>query len=265
MLYGIHPVAEALRAGRRQLVKLRVRRGRGGSELVSLIRAAAARGIPVQEESESSLQALVADDAHTQGVVLEAGPLPISSLEALASGGSEPRWIVAIDGVEDPQNLGAIARVAEAAGARGLLLSERRSPPLGPAVGRASAGAIERLPVARVPNLSRAIKLLKSKGFWVFGADHTGGEELFSMPDRLLAGDVVIVLGGEGRGLRPVIRNQLDHRIRIPMQGEVASLNVATAAAVVLFDWVRRFRPSGENGTHASDDGTRSDDGTSGA
>jgi 23S rRNA (guanosine2251-2'-O)-methyltransferase len=153
-----------------------------------------------------------------------------------------PRTLVALDGVEDPQNLGAIARVAEAAGAQGLILTRRRSPPLSPAVARASAGAIEWLPVARVPNLPRALNVLKSKGFWAFGSDPEATEELFDLSDRQLSGDRVVVLGAEGRGLRRGIAQVLDHRVRIPMEGQVDSLNVSSAAAVVLFEFLRRSR-----------------------
>ncbi len=150
---------------------------------------------------------------------------------------------MALDGVEDPQNVGAIARVAEACGACGLLLTQRRAPPLGAAVSRASAGAIEWLPTARVPNLGRALNTLKDKGFWVFGCDPKGAEDVFALPGRVVAGDQVVVLGAEGRGLRAGILRVLDHRIRIPMAGRVGSLNVAAAAAVVLFELRRRRFP----------------------
>jgi 23S rRNA (guanosine2251-2'-O)-methyltransferase len=211
-------------------------------ELAALIAAAAAAGIPVREVPVGSLSPEAAGDRSSQGVELEAGPLPELSLDELVQPGKPPRTLVALDGVEDPQNVGAIARVAEAAGARGLILTRRRSPPLSPAVARASAGAIEWLPVARVPNLPRALNDLKTKGFWVFGSDPEATEELFDLPDRQLSGDRVVVLGAEGRGLRRGVVKVLDHRIRIPMQGRVDSLNVSSAAAVVLFEFLRRSR-----------------------
>jgi 23S rRNA (guanosine2251-2'-O)-methyltransferase len=147
---------------------------------------------------------------------------------------------VALDGVEDPQNLGAIIRVAEAAGAQGLVLTARRAPPLGAAVARASAGAVEHLPVARVGNLRRALQQLQGGGFWLIGADPAEGEDLFQSADRIWQGDLAVVFGAEGRGLRRGVLGLLDHRIRIPMLGQVGSLNVAAAAAVVLFEVVRR-------------------------
>lgn len=241
-LFGIHSVREALRARRRPLRLLRVRAGNRRPELAALIAAADAAGVPVQEVPPESLTLDAAGDRSSQGVELVVGPLPELSLDELAQPGLPPRTLVALDGVEDPQNVGAIARVAEAAGAQGLILTRRRSPPLSPAVARASAGAIEWLPVARVPNLPRALNQLKSKGFWIFGSDPEGTEELFDLPDRRLGGDRVLVLGAEGRGLRRGVDQVLDHRVRIPMEGRVDSLNVSSAAAVVLFEFLRRSR-----------------------
>jgi 23S rRNA (guanosine2251-2'-O)-methyltransferase len=171
--------------------------------------------------------------------VLSAGPLPELTLAALAAQGNPPRTLVALDGVLDPQNLGALARVAEAAGASGLLVTRRRAPPLGPTAARASAGAIEWLPVARVVNLSRALRELKELGFWVFGASPDAPDDLFRLPSRVLRGDRVVVLGAEGEGIRTGVDRAVDHRVRIPMAGRIRSLNVSTAAAVVLFELAR--------------------------
>ncbi len=242
LLYGIHPVREALRARRRALHRLRLRAGPRREELEVLCRLATEAGVPVEEVGEDTTEA-AALGAGTQGVLLDAGPLPELPLEQLAGAGEESRTLVALDGVEDPQNLGAIVRVAEAAGASGLILTRRRSPPLSPAVARASAGAIEWLPVCRVANLPRSLNLLKRLGFWVFGGEADAPLDLYSLPDRLLTGHRVLVLGAEGRGLREGVRRVVDHRVQIPMRGRVASLNVAAAAAVLLFELGRRSRP----------------------
>jgi 23S rRNA (guanosine2251-2'-O)-methyltransferase len=239
-LYGLHPVAEALAAGRRSLHRLRLRRGRGGPELARVLTLARERGLPVDEEPEDRFRRGLPPDANDQGVALEAGPLPLVPLADLMRLGGSDRRVVALDGVEDPQNVGAVARVAEAAGAAGLVMTERRAPPLGPAVTRASAGAIERLPVARVGNLGHALDVLREAGFWVFGADPAAPDSVFSLPERIFTGPACLVLGAEGRGLRPGVLARVDHRVRVPMSGSVASLNVAAAAAVVLFEWVRR-------------------------
>ena len=245
LLYGIHPVLEALRARRRKLHALRLRAGSAPAGLVPVLEAARAASVRIEEVAARELAAGLAEDANHQGVVLAAGPLPSIELGDLGAAGSSPRLLVALDQVEDPQNLGAIARVAEAAGASGLLLTDRHSPPLSPAVARASAGAIEWLAMARVPNLVRALNQLKSRGFWIFGAEADAPDSLFGLPDRVVRGDRVVVLGAEGRGLRPGVRAAVDHRIRIPLAGRVASLNVASAAAVVLFEFARRSNPAG--------------------
>ncbi len=234
-LTGTHVVREALRARRRKLFRLRVA-GRVDPEL---LRAAEEAGVPVESVSADEIRD-TGEAGNAQRLALEAGPLPEGRLEQLWDAEGSNRRIVVLDEVEDPHNLGAIARVAEAAGVLGIVVGTRRSAPLSPAATRASAGALEWLPVVRVPNLRRSIKSLKEKGFWVVGADANGPEELFSMPDKLLSGDLVVALGAEGRGLRPGVLELVDHRVRIPMLGKVASLNVSTAGAVVLFDLVRR-------------------------
>jgi 23S rRNA (guanosine2251-2'-O)-methyltransferase len=210
--------------------------------------AAGAIGVPVREVGSEQLAAALPPGLQSQGVLLECGPVPEVPLAELARPGEGPRTLIALDGVEDPQNLGAILRVAEAAGAGGLILTRRRAPPLSPAVARASAGALEWLPVARVPNLPRALKQMKSKGFWVFGSEPEAPDDLFRLPERVIGGDRVVVLGAEGRGLRPGIASVLDHRVRIPMAGRIASLNVSTAAAVVLFELRRRAGPLASSG-----------------
>ena len=215
-LTGVNPIREALGARRRELRRLDVRAGATHPGLIELVARARQLGIRVREIGEGD-----ADRLASPGVELDAGPLPELGLEELliASPASrEPRTLIALDGVEDPQNLGAIARVAESAGILGLVLTHRHAPPLSAAVSRASAGAIEWLPVARVPNLARALESLQREGFWVLGA--------------------------EGRGLRPGVVKRLDQKLRIPLRGKVDSLNVSTAASVLLFELNRRAAAS---------------------
>ena len=239
ILYGVHPVLEALRAGRRRALRLHLR-PRARDEVQELERLARAADVPVTEADEASLSALAGPDTRTQGVALEAGPLPELEPEELVTEGGEQDLLVALDGVEDPQNVGAIVRVAEAAGARGLILTRRHAPPLTPALARASAGAIEHLPIARATNLAQTLKILKNNGYWVFGADSGEGEDLFGLADRVVSGRRLVLLGAEGRGLRPAVLDQVDHRVRIPLAGRIDSLNVSTAAAVLLFELRRR-------------------------
>ncbi len=246
-LAGIHPDREALLARRRALHRLMLRKG-GARKLGELVETARRGGVLVEEVSREDFDAAAPVGLRAQGVLLEVGPLPTLTLDELATLGDEgSRWLVALDGVEDPQNLGAVARVAEAAGVGGLVLPERRVAPLSPAAVRASAGALELLPVSNVVNLPRSLGELKRRGFWIFGADADDGEDLFAASDRLFQGDLVLVLGAEGRGLRPGVRAALDARVRVPLAGRVASLNVATAAAVVLFEWRRRRGAAGRS------------------
>jgi len=249
VLVGIHPVREALRAGRRPLHRLRLRESEGrpaSPELMDILARARAAGVPAEELPPSRFDREAPAGMPHQGVLLEVGPLPCPPLAELIPPPGEPCWLLALDGVEDPQNLGALLRVADAAGVRGALVPERRAAPLSAAVARASAGALEHLPVVRVTNLVRALNQLKSQGFWIHGADPEGGLDLFAAPERLFDRRLVLVMGAEGRGLRPGVRDAIDSFFRIPMHGAVASLNVATAAAVFLFEWQRRFRsPAG--------------------
>ena len=234
-IYGAHPVLEALRARRRPLYRLCLRRG--SRELPEIRAAAQAVGVAVCELEAAEFGRLLPPGSRDQGVVLEAGSLPAVSLEELAA---SRRTLVALDEVEDPQNLGAILRVAEAAGAGGLILTERRAPELSAAVAKASAGALEWLSVCRVVNLQRTLKYLKDQRFWIYGAVAEGGLDALRAEPRALPGPRVLVLGAEGRGLRRSIRESLDFALSIPMAGRVASLNVATAGAVLLFE-LRRW------------------------
>lgn len=248
MLVGLHPVREALRAGRRPIHRLRLRAtgGRPATpEVADVLARARAAGVPAEEVPAAHFDREAPAGMPHQGVLLEVGPLRCPPLAELIPPPGEPCWLLALDGIEDPQNLGALLRVADAAGVRGALLPERRAAPLSAAVARASAGALEHLPVARVTNLARALNQLKSQGFWIHGGDPERGFDLFAAPDRLFDRRMVLVLGAEGRGLRPGVREAVDSFFRIPMHGAVASLNVATAAAVFLFEWQRRFRPAG--------------------
>lgn len=244
-LVGVHPVREALRARRRSLGRLilRAQARAPRPELLELVGLARERGVAVEEWDAVRFDDGLAPGVPHQGVMLEAGPLPsldVAELAAIAQAAAHP-WLVALDGIEDPQNLGAILRVGEAAGVQGAILPERRAAPLTPAVARASAGAVEHLPIASVTNLIPALEVLKrDHGFWVHAADPSGEHDLYQVPDRLLEGPLVLVLGAEGRGLRPGVRAAVDLFVRIPMSGRVASLNVASAAAVVLFEWSRR-------------------------
>jgi 23S rRNA (guanosine2251-2'-O)-methyltransferase len=237
LLTGIHAVREALAAGR-ALERIVIARGRHGERLEEIVRLARERGVTVRFEERAQLDRLAGAREH-QGVVALAGAKRATSLEDLTADRDAPSLLVLLDGVEDPQNLGAIARTALAAGAQGLVIPERRAAGLTETVARASAGALEHLPVARVTNLVRAMEELKEAGYWLIGLDERA-EKSYTEAD--FTGRVGVVLGGEGRGLHELVRKRCDFVVSIPTTGPVRSLNVSVAAGVVLFEAVRQKR-----------------------
>jgi 23S rRNA (guanosine2251-2'-O)-methyltransferase len=241
ILAGPHVVLEALRAGRRSVRRVWLARAeRGGiSEVIQGL--ARERGVPVELRPRADLDRRVKGTPH-QGVLAEVGPFPYAGVEdilPMALRAGEAAFLVVLDGIQDPQNLGAILRTSEAAGAHGLILPRDRAAGVTPAAVRASAGATEHLPVARVTNLAAFLDWAKGQGLWVVGADPTGGSLVYTVD---LKQPLALVIGGEGRGLRPLIRSRCDVRVRIPLSGRVASLNASCAAAVCIFEVIRQRR-----------------------
>jgi 23S rRNA (guanosine2251-2'-O)-methyltransferase len=245
VLYGVHPVEEALRAGRRRFDHVLVANERHDARLEKLVAKCREAGVRVRQESREQLTAVAKTPTH-QGVVAFVRPQEFLTIEDMfeplpAAGDGTPgaRLLLALDGVEDPQNLGALLRVADGAGVDGVVLTERRSAPLSPVAVKASAGAAEHLRIARVVNLVRALEELKQHNIWVIGLDERG-ETDYDQFD--LTGDCVLVLGREGAGLHDLVRRTCDHLLRIPMAGGVSSLNVSAAGAVVLYEAFRQRR-----------------------
>jgi len=229
---GVHPVREALRAGR-VLDRLLIARGAGGERLQEIIELARERSIPVRFEPREALDRASGTAVH-QGVVAFCAAHRYAELEQVIAGA---QLLVLLDGVEDPHNLGAIIRTAHAAGANAVIVPERRAAGLTETVGKAAAGALEHLPVARAGNVSQTLEDLKKRGFWIYGLDERG-TQLYSDTEYNMP--TVFVLGGEGRGLHELVKKHCDALLRIPMAGAIASLNVSVAAGVVLFEWRRR-------------------------
>ena len=231
ILSGIHPVAEALRAGR-ALDRILVAQGAGGPRLQEVIDLARQASVPVRFEPRNALDRLAGSAAH-QGVVALGASQKYTDLQSIESSGI----LVVLDGVEDPHNLGAIIRTAHAAGASGIVIPERRAAGVTDVVAKAAAGALEHLPVIRVTNINRALEDLKQRGYWIYGLDERGAEDY----DRVnFSAPTALVLGGEGKGLHDQVRKHCDVLVRIPMAGKISSLNVSVAAGVVLFEWKRR-------------------------
>lgn len=237
ILAGIHPVHEALKAGR-ALDRVLIAKGAGGVRLQEIIDLCRTQRVPVRFEPREALDRASSTPAH-QGVIAFGAVREYEGLDAVIG---NARLLVMLDGVEDPHNLGAIIRTANAAGANAVLIPERRAAGLTDTVAKASAGAIEYVPLVRVGNVSQAIEKLKKAGFWIYGLDERGTERYDKVD---FAAPSVIVLGGEGKGLHQHVREKCDVLLRIPMAGEIASLNVSVAAGVVLFEWRRRMEQNG--------------------
>ena len=236
-LIGIHSVEEALRGGS-AIERILIARGRQGARVDEIVNLARSRGVPVRFETRESLDRLTGTRAH-QGIVALAGSKAAVGLENLIADSEERSVIVLLDGIEDPQNLGAIIRTALAAGANGVVIPERRAAGLTEAVARASAGALLHLPVARVKNLVRAMEELKDAGYWLAGLDERAPQD-YTQAD--LRGRLAIVMGSEGTGLHELTRKRCDFLVSIPTSGPVRSLNVSVAAGVVLFEALRQSR-----------------------
>lgn len=236
-LYGLHAVREALRSGSRPLLRLLV--ARQDRQYADLVRLARSAEVPVHEEPRPVLDRLAPAGKHQGVIALVASKAYANQEEILeyARRRGERPLLVVLDGVQDPQNLGAVLRTAEAAGCHGLFIPERRSAGLTGTVAKASAGALEHLRVARVQNVSRLIEALQAENLWVYALDPSAPKAYTALDFRE---PVALVFGGEARGVRPGVLDKCDDRVRIPMQGKVASLNVSAAAAIVLFEVARQ-------------------------
>lgn len=242
---GRHPVLEAIRAGRRIRKIFLVSGARGVA--ADVLREARERGIPVTYLPRHQLDAMTGGRAN-QGVVALAEPRAyqtVGDMLAAAAGRDEPALLVALDGVEDPRNLGSIIRTATAAGAHGVIIPSRRAAGLTPAALKAAAGAADQIAVAREVNLTRVLEHLKEKGVWTVGAD-AGATLTYTEVDYTVP--VAIVVGGEHRGVRRLVRETCDFLVSIPMPGPTSSLNASVAAAILLYEALRQRRTTAEAG-----------------
>jgi 23S rRNA (guanosine2251-2'-O)-methyltransferase len=246
VLYGLHPVEEAVRSGSRRLDSVMLARERKDERLERLAEACRAAGVRVSIESRDHLTRMARTDAH-QGalaVVRERAFLTIEDLlstKGRAADAPQHRFFLALDGIEDPHNLGALLRTADGAGVDGIILPERRSAPVSATVAKTSAGASEHVRIARVTNLVRSLEQLKKSNVWVLGLDERGTPDYTDFDFRT---DCVLVLGREGAGLHDLVKKTCDHLLRIPMAGMVSSLNVSVAGAVVMYEAMRQRRDS---------------------
>jgi len=230
IVYGVNVVKEALKAGH-EIMEIRVTGGAGEH-----FRGGAPIGVPIKTVKSAELDSWT-DGGRHQGVAARIKPFENPCLEDILSAPPEGGPVVLLDQVQDPRNFGAIARTVLAAGAKGLITTRRRSAPVSPVAVKASAGALFHLKTAYLTNLVRVINEIKNYGFWVYGAEGDAGQSLYEVD---FAEKTALVFGGEGKGLRPLVRENCDLLFNIPMVGSVESLNVGVAAGVTLFELLRR-------------------------
>jgi 23S rRNA (guanosine2251-2'-O)-methyltransferase len=233
LIYGINAVLEAIRSGRVRQVRITER---GGARVQDVASAACAAGVRVRKVQPHDLDRAAGNGVH-QGVVADVQDPENWSVPDLVRGASGPPLIVVLDGIEDPHNVGAILRTADAAGADGVVRQSRHAAPLGGAAGKAAAGAISHVRIAEVVNVARAIDELKDAGVWTVGL---AGDSPKRYDHIDLTVPTAIVLGAEGTGLRRLVRERCDWLASIPMRGHVQSLNVSVAAGIALFEAVRQ-------------------------
>lgn len=237
-LAGVNSIMEALN-GRRKIHKIFVQEGRGGKRIEELLKMAEKRGVYWQYVDRQRLDQMYTQANH-QGVIAQVDSFTYASVEEIlekaALSGQEP-FILILDGIEDPQNLGSIIRTAECAGVHGIIVPRHHSSEITPAVVRSSAGAVEHMLLAMETNLVNTIKALKKSGFWIIAADMDGEQDYFccQMPTP-----VALVVGGEGQGIRRLVKENCDLVMKIPMIGEIQSLNASVAASLMIYEVLRQ-------------------------
>ena len=245
ILYGRNVVYESLRAGRRKFYKLVLAEGVRQTDAVGqIVFLAEQAGVPVDRTERRNLDRL--GNIHHQGVVLETSEYPYSSLDdilAAAKARGEAVFLLLLDLLQDPQNVGSLLRTAEAVGVHGVVIQRRRAVGITPAVVHTSVGAVEHLLVAQVTNLVDAIGMLKAHDVWVAGLEALRGAQPYHEAD--LSGSLAVVVGSEGEGLRRLVRERCDFLLRLPMFGQVTSLNAAVAGSVVLYEALRQRQVNG--------------------
>jgi 23S rRNA (guanosine2251-2'-O)-methyltransferase len=239
LLYGLKPVIESLKGGRGRVKKIFLQYDRTGKEVNELMRLARDQGISVKRETRESLNHWAGTPKH-QGVVASVqglGPLTFENLLDNLSAKKEPAFLAVLDGIEDPRNLGAILRTADAVGLHGVILPQRRAVGLTATVGKTSAGAIEHIPVAQVTNIVKSLEQLRKEGIWLVGLEADSKKSYlefdYTMP-------VALVVGAEGKGIRPLALSTCDETVSIPMRGSISSLNMSVAFAVLAYEEIRQ-------------------------
>jgi len=241
-IIGRNPVLEILKSGK-DIEKLYIQKGELKGSINKILGIARDKNIVIQRVDKNRLDKI--SQGNHQGVVAVVAPFSYSSVEDIlenAKKRKESPFLLILDGIEDPHNLGAIIRTAECGGAHGVIIPKRRSAGVTQTVYKSSAGAVEHIPVAKINNISDTIEILKDRGLWVYGADMEGENYYFNTE---LKGPIALVIGSEGRGLSRLVREKCDFLLKIPMLGEISSLNASNAASILIYEIVRQNH--GEN------------------
>ncbi len=242
VIFGIHPVAEALKAGRRTFTEIyAAAKRRKADRATALLNQARQARIPVKTLSPKALDETAGTDAH-QGIAALVSAYPVLDGSRIPGLGGPPEkegFLLILDRIMDPHNFGALIRTAVCAGAAGIIIPKHGGAPVNPLASRISAGALEHARVFRVTNLTDVIQALKTSGYWVAGMDRNGSESLFTWK---FSGPTALVMGGEQKGVRRLVRENCDLMISIPQQGPVDSLNVSVAGGVVMYEIFRQQR-----------------------
>jgi len=240
ILYGINPVFEALRAGRRTIFEIYIAEDKSSERIAKVVKLAESRKIPVKKVKTAQLKSITRTGQH-QGVSAKVNLYEMAALSDIIESGpvnnNNNRFLLLLDNVLDPQNLGAIIRTALGAGIEAVIIPKDRSARPTPAVSRASAGAVEHVCLIKVANMVDTIKTLKQQGMWVVGLDRGADKTVYSSD---LTGSVAIIIGGEGKGIRPLVKKNCDFLVSIPQMGQLNSLNASVAAAVIMYEIFRQ-------------------------
>jgi len=241
ILYGFHPVNEALSASRRTFYEIYIAGQKKSRRIEQIALAAGRNNLPVQKVSSAELQAIAGNVSH-QGIAARATPYPLVEIGDLvdsALSGEHPAFMVLLDNIVDPHNLGAILRTAVCIGADGVIIPKDRSAFPTPAVSKISSGAMEHIRLAQVNNLVRTIQMLKDRGLWIVGLDQNAADSIFAAD---FTGAMGLIVGGEEKGIRPLVKKNCSCLICIPQMKKIGSLNASVAAAIVMYESYRQRR-----------------------
>ncbi|MCP4714577.1 MAG: 23S rRNA (guanosine(2251)-2'-O)-methyltransferase RlmB [Deltaproteobacteria bacterium] len=238
-IYGIHPVLEALRRRPHDFRRIVIARERSGDDAREIAARARKGGITVARDSMAGIDKLCRSEHH-QGVAAEVAAFPLEECSQVIAGSrklEQPVFFLVLDTIQDPHNFGALIRSAVCCGVQAVIFPKDRAATLTGTVAKASAGAIEHITLCRVVNIAATLELLKKEGVWIVGTDAAGGQSIYDFDFKL---DMALVIGSEGKGIRPLVRKKCDFSLAVPMQGSFNSLNASAAGAVVLFEAMRQ-------------------------